>query len=155
MESFVRNFIRSSLVWLAVGFLLGLSMALWPTDHLVYRPAHVHAALVGFVLMMIFGVAYHVMPRFNARPLKSRTMARAHLWVHNLGLVLMVSGWLLRPSLYRTGNVSLQVGGVIMALGLSMFIYNIWKTLGVPPERAAAARHVARPGQLPVNHEHE
>lgn len=151
METYVRNFIRSSLIWLAVGFLLGLSMALWPADHLVYRPAHAHSVLAGFVLMMIFGVGYHVMPRFNARPLESRPMARLHLWIHNVGLVLMVSGWLLRPTLYRTGQISLQVGGVVLSVGLGMFIYNIWKTLGVPPERARTARHMDGPGQLPVN----
>lgn len=153
MEPFVRSFIRSGLIWLAVGFLLGLSMALWPAAHLVYRPAHAHAALVGFVLMVIFGVAYHVIPRFNARPLESRGMARLHLWIHNVGLSLMVGGWLLRPTFYRTGNISLQVGGIFMAVGMSLFIYNIWKTLGVPPGRARAAGRVDAPDGLPVREE--
>lgn len=139
MESFVRNFIRSSLIWLGVAGVLGLSMALWPGDHLVYRPAHAHAALVGFVSMMIFGVAYHVMPRFAGVPLKSRRMAALHLRIHNLGLGLMVTGWLLRPTWFRPGSLSVQIGGAVTAVGLAMFIYNLWKTLE-EPEAARRAR---------------
>jgi heme/copper-type cytochrome/quinol oxidase subunit 1 len=132
MESFVRNFVRSSLIWLALGVGVGLSMALWPVDHLVYRPAHVHAALLGFVSMMIFGVAYHVMPRFAGRPLPSRTLPRVHLWLGNLGLAMMSGGWLLRPTWFQLGDLSLRIGGVVEAVGLGIFIYNIWKTLAEP-----------------------
>ena len=55
MEWFVRWFIRASLVWLALGITLGLCMAAHP-GWIIYRPAHVHMNLVGFVTMMIFGV---------------------------------------------------------------------------------------------------
>ena len=71
MEPFVRNFIRASLVWLGLGVSLGVAMVIVPQYALVYRPAHMHANLLGFVSMMIFGVAYHVLPRFVGRPLHS------------------------------------------------------------------------------------
>ncbi len=137
MEAFVRNFLRSSLIWLAVAAALGVSMALWPADHLAYRPAHAHAALLGFVSMFIFGVAYHVIPRFTGRPLESRSLARIHLWLANVGLALMVGGWLMRPTWYRTGDVALKVGAVVSAVALGCFIYNMWRTLSEP---AAAKR---------------
>lgn len=133
MTSFVRNFIRSSLVWLAVGGLVGLSMAFLPGEALVYRPAHVHANLLGFVSMMIFGVAYHVMPRFAGRPLPSRRVPVVHLWLANLGLALLVSGWLLRPSLSGPGNLLVRSGAVVSAVGIGLFIWTIWKTVGGPP----------------------
>lgn len=55
MEAFVSNFIRASLCWLAFGVLLGTAMTFAPALT-VYRPAHMHANLLGFVSMMIFGM---------------------------------------------------------------------------------------------------
>jgi hypothetical protein len=130
MESFVRSFIRSSLVWLGVGVLLGLSMAWWPADHLVYRPAHAHANLLGFVSMMIFGVAYHVIPRFAGAPLRSRPMAAVHVWLANLGLAGLVGGWIARVWVGALGTTLLHVGAGLSALGAFLFIFNIWSTLG-------------------------
>lgn len=133
MQPFVRGFIRSSLVWLVIGVLIGVSMAFAPGSHLVYRPAHVHANLLGFVSMMIFGVAYHVMPRFAGRPLPSRRLPRAHLWLANGGLALMVGGWLLRPHARGPGDLALRVGTILSVLGIGFFVWTIWKTVGGPP----------------------
>jgi cbb3-type cytochrome oxidase subunit 1 len=127
MEPFVRRFVRSSLIWLAIGAVLGTAIAIWPRL-LVYRPAHMHANLLGFVSMMIFGVAYHVLPRFVGRPLHSRLLAALHLWVANAGLALMVAGWLLRPHAAGARH-ALVVGAMVAAAGAFAFIYNIWRTL--------------------------
>lgn len=135
MEPFVRNFIRSSLVWLGSGVVLGVCMAITPAA-VVYRPAHVHANLLGFVSMMIFGVAYHVIPRFTGSPLRSRGLARVHLWVANVGLACLVGGWLLRPTLWNAGTAALMFGAVTSATGAFMFIGNLWQTLA--PVRSAA-----------------
>lgn len=133
MTSFVRNFVRSSLAWLGIGGLIGLSMAFLPGEALVYRPAHVHANLLGFVSMMIFGVAYHVMPRFAGRPLPSRRLPALHLWLANAGLALLVGGWLLRPSLRLPGDLLVRSGALLSAAGIGLFIWLIWKTVGGPP----------------------
>jgi cbb3-type cytochrome oxidase subunit 1 len=128
MEPYVRRFIRSSLVWLGVGVLIGTAMAVVPVQGLVFRPAHTHANLLGFVSMMIFGVAYHVMPRFLGSPLHSRQLAQAHLVVANAGLALLVGGWLLRGTV-GVGGILVPVGGAVSAVGAGFFIYNIWRTL--------------------------
>ncbi len=133
MESFVRNFIRSSLLWIAVGGLLGLGMVFWPAEALAYRPAHVHANLLGFVSMMIFGVAYHVMPRFAGRPLSSRSMARIHLWLANAGLALMVGAWALDPFTARSWAWTLRTGALLSGVGIALFVFNIWRTIGGSP----------------------
>ena len=77
MDWFVRYFIKSALVCLGLGIVMGVWMALSP-GAILYRPAHVHLNLLGFVSMVIFGVAYHVIPRFAGHPLHSRTIAGAH-----------------------------------------------------------------------------
>jgi cbb3-type cytochrome oxidase subunit 1 len=139
MEPFVRYFIRASLVWLGIGILLGLAMAWWPGHTLVYRPAHAHANLLGFVSMMIFGVAYHVIPRFAGAPLRSRPLARVHLWLANLGLAGLVGGWVGRVWVGAPANGLLHLGAALTAAGAFCFVYNIWRTLD-----AVAAAHHAR-----------
>ena len=147
MEPFVRNFIRASLVWFGVGILMGIGMAWWPAEHLVYRPAHGHAHLLGFVSMMIFGVAYHVIPRFAGSPLRSRRAAFVHFWVANLGLAGMVGGWILRGWI-GWGTPLLAVGGGLTAVGAFLFIGNIWMTLG-PVKRTDLVGIGRQPGVPP------
>lgn len=139
MDPFVRRFIRASVLWLAIGVLIGLAMAFVPMRALAYKPAHMHANLLGFVSMMIFGVAYHVIPRFSGSPLHSPRLAGLHLWVANIGLALMVSGWIGRVWWRGVGEGALQVGAVASALGAAAFIFNIWRTL----DKAARPRGVA------------
>jgi cbb3-type cytochrome oxidase subunit 1 len=140
MDRFVSGFIRASLVWLGVGVALGVAMAFWPGVALAYRPAHMHANLLGFVSMMIFGVAYHVIPRFTGVPLRSRRMADVHLWVANVGLALLVGGFMARVHVGGAGEVALRLGAALAALGAYLFIYNLWRTLDA-----------ARASMLPLN----
>jgi cbb3-type cytochrome oxidase subunit 1 len=133
METFVRGFVRSSLVWLGVGAALGLWMIFDP-GVLAYRPAHMHANLLGFVSMMIFGVAYHILPRFTGNPLSSRRAAMIHLFLANAGLALMVAGFITRVSNAAAGTLLLQAGGVSSTIGIALFITNIWRTI-TPPRR--------------------
>ncbi|HEY5190380.1 MAG TPA: hypothetical protein VII77_00240, partial [Candidatus Deferrimicrobium sp.] len=37
--------------------------------------------LTGFVMMVIFGIAYHILPRFAGKPLHSEGWAAAHFWL--------------------------------------------------------------------------
>jgi heme/copper-type cytochrome/quinol oxidase subunit 1 len=142
MDPFVRRFIRSSLLWLGAGVLIGLSMAFWPMQAMVYRPAHVHANLLGFVSMMIFGVAYHVIPRFTGNPLRSRRSANAHVWVANAGLALLVGGWILRVQWPGLGGGAVMTGAVLSAIGAFLFITNVWRTLDPAPLRGMALPQV-------------
>jgi len=151
MEWFVRNFIRASLVWLGLGVLIGVSMAFWPAA-IMYRPAHMHANLLGFVSMMIFGVAYHIIPRFSGNPLHSRLLAGIHLWVANSGLALMVAGFLARVTWYAAGSLLIAVGATVSAAGAFFFIYNLWRTLdGKPvPKVTTIARERIIPDHAPA-----
>ncbi len=138
MEGFVRNFIRASLAWLGIGVSIGVSMVFWPAEALVFRTAHLHANLLGFVSMMIFGIAYHVIPRFSGRPLPSRRLPRLHWWLANVGLALLVGGWMLRPAVPDVGGILLGAGAIGSAAGALIFILVIWRTLHTGlPQRAA------------------
>lgn len=130
MDPFVRRFIRASLLWLGTGVVLGVWMAL-DARWITLRPAHMHANLLGFVSMMIFGVAYHVVPRFVGRPLHSRRLPVLHLWLANLGLGGMVGGFLLRLR-HPAGAALLGAGAVLSAAGAFLFIFTVWRTLDEP-----------------------
>jgi len=128
MDWFVKAFLKSSLAWLGVGVTLGIAMALHPV-WAVYRTAHMHANLLGFVSMMIFGVAYHVIPRFTGHPLHDRRLAAAHWWAGNVGLLLLVMGFCLVPHGAAVAWPLAGVGGTLSALGAYAFIYNLWRTI--------------------------
>ena len=131
MEWFVKAFIKASLSWLALGVSLGVAMAVNPL-WIIYRPAHMHMVLLGFVTMMIFGVAYHVIPRFAGFPLYSRRAAKAHWWISNAGLALMVAGFIVRANGAPAGPPILIAGGVLAASGAYTFVYVLWRTLNGP-----------------------
>ena len=132
LSPYVRKFLRAALVWLVIGIAIGLSMALWPGGHLVYRPAHAHANLLGFLSMFLFGVTYHVLPRFVQKPLSERRQrwAMRHFWIQNVGLALMVAGWLARPTWGGVGQWLLIAGGPISAVGVGIFVTLAWRMTG-------------------------
>jgi len=134
VDSFAKIFIRASLLWFVAGISLGLAMAVHPA-WVVYRPAHAHMNLVGFVVMMIFGVGYQMLPRFFGHPIHSRSLAVAHVWMANLGLAALVAGFLIAP---HVGSASVPVtagGGLLWAAGAYGFVYNMWRTFDAADRR--------------------
>lgn len=134
MDVFAKTFIRASLLWFVAGITLGLAMAVHPA-WVVYRPAHAHMNLVGFVVMMIFGVGYQMLPRFFGHPIHSVWLAKSHIWLANLGLLGLVAGFLLAPSI---GTRSIPVtagGGLLWSLGAYGFVYNMWRTFDAAEAR--------------------
>lgn len=132
MDDFVKAFVKSSVAWLAVGVVLGLSMAIVP-EWTVYRAMHVHVMLVGFVTMFINGVGYHVVPRLSGRPLWSVPAARRHWWIANSGLCVMVAGFWLRASGSPVATGVLSAGGLITAVSAIIFVLQVWLTVDAPP----------------------
>ncbi len=104
-----RWFIAAALLYALLGGLLGVAWLGRPglLPGLALR-AHAHLMLVGFVGMMIFGIGLHVLPRFTGRALLSERLADASFALANLGLPVMVFGWLFgSPEAARLGGVLL------------------------------------------------
>lgn len=132
MDRYALAFIKASLAYLGLGVLLGLAMVLAPAEYaLPYRllPSHAHVNLLGWVSMMIFGVAYHVLPRFSGRPLYSPGLARTHFWLGNLGLAGMAVFFALNRWQAGRWQVPLGISGMIQGSGMLLFVFNLWKTL--------------------------
>jgi cytochrome c oxidase cbb3-type subunit 1 len=148
MEWYVRAFLKTSLTWLGAGVTLGAAMAVWP-GLAVYRTAHLHFNLLGFVAMMIFGVGYHLLPRLAGHPLPRPALAGAHWVLANTGLLLLGSGFVLVPLGHAALGLALRsAGGAASAAGAYLFIYSIWRTLDAG--KALAARLEADRARRPA-----
>jgi len=126
-----RWFIVSSLFYGVLGGLLGVIQAFDPTllPGLPAR-AHGHIMLLGFVTMMIYGVALHTLPRFANCPLHWERLANVQLWAANLGLLGLVAGWLAYWQPLVMG------GGALAWLAMVAFAYNILRSVTARPAAA-------------------
>lgn len=130
MDSFVRNFIIMSIVYLGIAAVIGIMMFA-DGSWLSLRFVHSHLMLLGWVSMMIYGVGYHILPKFAGKFLKHRSMAVAQFWLANMGLVGMVVFYPLMQmeggsGAYRTLAVA---SSLIEALAAFLFFYNMLVTL--------------------------
>jgi cbb3-type cytochrome oxidase subunit 1 len=143
MSWFIKAFIRASLIWFTLGVILGLVMALVPAWS-VYRPAHAHLVVAGFLSMLVFGVGYQLLPRLFGAPLWSTRLAALHLYASNAGLALLVAGFLVRPHEMTTGAMLLAAGGLTFAAGALAWSWNLWRTFDAADARDRAG---LRPGR--------
>lgn len=139
MDWFVRAFLKASLSWFGAAVLLALAMALAPSL-VVYRTAHLHLGLLGFVTQMIYGVALHVVPRFFGQPLVHRRLAEVQFWAAQSGLALLAGGFITRVHGWAPAQTLIGAGGLLSALAAGCFIVNLWRTIDASPMRAVNAR---------------
>ena len=134
MSPTVIGFIKASLLSLAAGVILGVLLAagILPSasspQYII--SAHAHINLLGAVMMLIFGVGYHILPRFSGRPLYSERLASVQLWFNVVGLVGMFVAML--AAAYSTVDLmryAVAPLGSIYAAGGVMFAYNMWRTI--------------------------
>lgn len=148
MEWFIKAFIRASLLWFAAGIALGLAIAVHP-QWIIYRPAHAHMNVVGFLTMLVFGVGYQLLPRLFGHPLYSQRLAIAHLFCANAGLAGLVLGFLLTPSGGPAVRWVTATGGFLYAVGAMFWVFNLWHTFNAADARQRA-REAAGPKALPT-----
>lgn len=119
-----RLYVTIGIGWGIAGGLLALLRLIDPTLVSGNVPrAHGHMMLLGFVLMTIYGVALHVLPRFSGYPLHSERVADVQFWCANLGLPLMVAGWLAGIDALVTA------GGLLSAAAMVLFALNMVLTV--------------------------
>ena len=143
MDWFIKAFIRSSLIWFAAGIILGVCIAIEP-KWIVYRPAHAHMNVVGFLTMLVFGVGYQLLPRLFGHPLHSRRLGIGHLFLANAGLLGIVAGFLAQPH-YVGARWLTASGGTIFAMGALFWVWNLWHTFNAADARQRAREESGRP----------
>jgi heme/copper-type cytochrome/quinol oxidase subunit 1 len=133
VTSLVRRYLKTAIGFLVVGLLLGGWMMAGrelsgrpPTAYVV--SAHTHAILVGFVMMMILGVALWMFPRPARGDVRYRpAVAEAAYWLLATGTLARVLGELARTrsdALWLRGTV---LGtGLMQIVGLLLFFATMW-----------------------------
>ena len=130
MGRYARCFVRGGLIYLGIGVVLGVMMVVHGDWTSLLGRVHNHINLVGFVSFMIFGVGYHILPRFTGRPLHNAKLADLHLWLANIGLIGMSVFWILDAGFERYAFELLAVlSSIILGISTLVFIYNMWKSL--------------------------
>lgn len=129
MDRFARNFIVMSIVYLAVASILGLLMLGHPSM-LYMKFVHSHLNMLGWVSMMIFGVGYHILPRFTGKPLMYPKLGELHFWLANISLIGMLLFYLLSTvndvAIFKSIST---VFGLIQAVSIFLFFYNMLATM--------------------------
>ncbi len=129
MSKTTLGFLFTGLVYLTIGVTLGVLFFIIPETRLL-RPVHTHLNLIGFVTFAIFGIGYHILPRFRGNPLYSERLAWWQFWIANVGLVGLLV--FLGVGAYTSfdGLIAVQaVFGAILALSVYLFVYNMMRTL--------------------------
>ena len=118
-----------SVVYLGAAAVMGIVM-LSNQNVMALKFVHSHLNMLGWVSMMIYGVGYHILPRFMGRALYSNKIGEAQFYLSNISLMAMLLFYALNvyyPSdLYRTITV---VSGAIQAFTIFLFLYNMLMTL--------------------------
>jgi len=131
MERIIVWYLRMSVTYFVLGVVLGIVMLLQPGETGHYLPVHVHLNLLGFMPMMIYGVGYHILPRFSGRNIYSPLLMRIQFWLGNAGLIGMAISW---PFVRGAANISLFDTVLIASaffslISIVLFAINILKTI--------------------------
>ncbi len=147
MHTIVRRYIKTAIAFLAVGLLLGLVSLVqrellrsWPSPYQV--SAHTHAILVGFVMMMIQGVALWLFPRPDKEDRRyDPRLADAAYWCMAIGTTLRLAGELTRIwSQAPVLCVAVVVAGVLQVAGIAIFFYTMWSRVRAVGSAAREAK---------------
>jgi heme/copper-type cytochrome/quinol oxidase subunit 1 len=136
MHSLVRRYLKTGIVFLAVGLVLGGWMIVErevydasPSPYLV--SAHTHAILVGFIMMMILGVALWLFPRPEKTDSRYQPrIAGVAYWLLTIGTATRLVTEILRD---HSTSAALRWLVVLSSFsqiaGIGLFFYTMWSRI--------------------------
>lgn len=149
MHSLVRRYIKTAILFLAAGLAIGGYLIVRREAGAGYAnpyvvSAHTHAILVGFVMMMILGVALWLFPRPERDDTRyDPTLVSAAYWVLTIATTVRILGELARaawgPAWLRW---TVATAGLAQIAGFLLFFYTMWNRI-----RAAGSRQRESAGE--------
>jgi heme/copper-type cytochrome/quinol oxidase subunit 1 len=138
MTPLVRLYVKTSFAFLLLGLILGgyvtvevnlLGRAVaWPLI-----TAHVHLLLVGFLLMLVFGVATWMFPRPARDDGRYRPgLAWLVYWLLTASTLLRVLGELAAAAAGTRGSSLAALGGLGQLAAAVVFVGNMWTRVRLP-----------------------
>src|SRR5262244_440704 len=139
MTPLVRRYIKTSFVFLMAGLLLGgwiivAEFVLGRYPPRLFITAHVHLLLVGFMLMIVMGVATWMFPRPTRDDLRYRPeLAETVYWLMTAATSVRALGEMLAAHADSTAlRVMIALGGVGQVVGVLLFVFNMWTRVRMP-----------------------
>ena len=135
MNPLVRRYLRTAIAFLVTGLVLGIWMLQAREFGGTLPPrilsAHTHALLVGFVMLMITGVALWMFPRPRADDVLFRpALAAAAWWAIAGGTATRIALELtLGPNASAIWRALLVAAGVVQVLGIVLFFGTMWSRI--------------------------
>jgi uncharacterized protein involved in response to NO len=131
--------VASAYMWALVGALLlvvdGLTLLVGAQPPIA-PDATRHAFAVGFIALLICGIAPRMVPGFSGGRITSANLVTATLWLGNTAAILRVGSLILAPLLLAAGRagqeISLVAFGLSGPVGLALAIclaWNLWPAL--------------------------
>lgn len=135
---------------------------------------HVHAGVLGWVAMIVFGAFYAAVPwLWKRESMYSARLVEAHFWLAVTGtLIYVFAMWnsgIIQGLMWRTYNeggtlaysftdsvvamhpyyIARAIGGLLFLIGAAIGLYNIWMTIRTPrPVSAESAADIPVPHQV-------
>ena len=129
MSLYMKRFVLASLFYLGLAAAFGIFNGIFDVSYFGLF-AHTHFSLLGFMAMIVFGIGYFILPRFNGTDLKFPRWVPVHFWLANISLFGMV---IFRGLSVETGadayGALFILFAAIQAVSLLMFVVNVWLTL--------------------------
>jgi hypothetical protein len=119
-----RYFVLTGAVLGALGMAMGIDMGI--REDFTLAPAHAHLNLVGWVSLVLFGLAYRV------GLAQSGGLAKIHYWVAAAGAIVLPVG--IYFAVVRSQPAIAIVGAFLALASMLIFIVNVWRA----PRRAGA-----------------
>lgn len=136
MHSLVRRYIKTAIGFLFVGLGIGgwmiVRRELWQQFPSSWETsAHTHAIFVGFVMMMILGVALWLFPRPERHDHRYQpALVEAAWWLLSVGTAGRVAAELLRGgSAAEWLRWSIVISGMLQIAGLGLFFATMWSRI--------------------------
>jgi hypothetical protein len=121
--------IKTAFICLALGVGLGAWFAIDRAQGAWLRPLHGALNLWGWATLLIYGMAYHMLPRFTGRPLHRGRLAAAQSWLAIGGIALVAVGWAGVLAGLPLAQLVLALGGVLQVCAAALFALLIGELL--------------------------
>ena len=147
MPPLVRRYIKTSLTFLMAGLLLGgylivAEFVIGRYPPRLFITAHVHLLLVGFMLMIVMGVATWMFPR----PARDQGryhpgLAEAVYWVMTLATATRAAAEVAAPFVESAAlRLVIAAAGLGQLVGAGLFVLNMWSRVRMPAAAAPSSR---------------
>ena len=109
---------RISVVYFSVAVILGVIMGA-SGDHSLF-PLHAHLNTLGWVSMALMGLIYR-----HFHEAGQNRLAKAHFWLYNLGLPVMMVALAAKLKGYAQVEPILGISSIVVASGVVLFTLNL------------------------------